>query len=233
MLRTPVSVIVSAACHLLVAVTFFANTKRVSGEAHAAALPPLVGISVELEPREEKGAAAAAASASAPTSASASASAPASASASAHAAARASASASSAGGPFGAVGDSRAVNVRQTFVRAFVLSAGADPIWAREEIGSSSSGTIEIEIDEEGHLVRSTIVGQPSVALRQGLERARAAFGSRLFVANGAVTRLRVSIVVQDSKGEALTYDWQPLSSDYGTGYFTSADRRVVVRVHR
>jgi hypothetical protein len=155
----------------------------------------------------------------------ASAHAPAPASAPAHAPARVPAPASP---PplFGAVGARLATDLATSFTRALPQVASADPAWSSARLGSTSSATVTLVIDDDGHLAERSIAGAPSDALRRGIERTLVLLGAREFTARATTTRLRVTArVSQDEVHDGLHGDVFALSGgsfagDVGMAFF-------------
>jgi hypothetical protein len=145
--------------------------------------------------------------------------------------------------PFGAVGVRFASDLATTFTRAFPQAASADPIWSTVSFGSTSATEITLVLDEDGHLVRSTIGGSPSVALRRGIERTLALLGTgRAFTAHGAVTRMRITARVSRDEihdglhGDVFALSGGSFSGDVGTAFFAlppagGAGRRIDVEL--
>ena len=94
---------------------------------------------------------------------------------------------------YGATGDRSAVDVVVAISRGFPQAASTDPVWSTVPLGSAGEATMEIEIDEDGNLLRWSLDAGASPALRQGMVRTMALVGGRAFLAHGAVTKLHVT----------------------------------------
>jgi hypothetical protein len=128
---------------------------------------------------------------------------------------------------FGAVGVRFASDLATTFTRAFPQAASADPIWTETPFGATSSAELTLVLDDEGHLVRTTVSGSPSVALRRGIDRTLVLLGTgRAFTAHGAVTRMRLtSRVSRDDvhdglHGDVFALSGGSFSGDLGSAFF-------------
>jgi hypothetical protein len=132
------------------------------------------------------------------------------------------------------VGVRFATDLATTFTRAFPQAASADPQWAGVPFGGTSSAEVTLLLDDEGHLLRTTVSGPASrqrdaasVALRRGIDRTLALLGTgRSFTAHGASTRIRlVARVSRDEVHDGLHGDVFALSGgsfagDVGSAFF-------------
>lgn len=128
---------------------------------------------------------------------------------------------------FGAVGVRFASDLATTFTRAFPQAASADPVWPTVPFGSTSSADLTLVLDDDGHLLRSTIGGSPSIALRRGIDRSLALLGTgRAFTAHGAVTRIRITSRVGHDNvhdglhGDVFALSGGSFSGDLGSAFF-------------
>jgi hypothetical protein len=94
---------------------------------------------------------------------------------------------------YGAVGDRSAASVIVAVSRGFPQAASTDVVWRTEPFGDAGSATLEIEIAEDGSLVRWSLGPGASAALRQAMVRTMAFIESRTFIARGRVTKLHIS----------------------------------------
>ena len=100
-------------------------------------------------------------------------------------------------GTFGAVGDRAATALAAAFTRAFPQAASADSQWVTAPFGSAGTVDVDLTIDEQGALVSARREGgSAGAALSEGLRRTLALIRARTFVADGRVTRLRVTATV-------------------------------------
>lgn len=157
--------------------------------------------------------------------------APAPAHAVAHATASAPAHAPAAPPLFGAVGDRLATDLATSFTRALPQVASADPAWSSAGLGSTTSATVTLVLDDGGHLAQRIVAGGPSDALRRGIERTLVLLGAREFTARAASTRLRVTArVSRDDVHDGLHGDVFALSGgsfagDVGMAFFALPGR--------
>jgi hypothetical protein len=126
---------------------------------------------------------------------------------------------------FGAVGVRFASDLATTFTRAFPQAASADPVWTEAPFGAASTAELTLVLDDEGHLVRTTVSGSPSLALRRGIERTLVLLGTgRAFTAHGAATKIRISSrVSRDDVHDGLHGDVFALSGGSFSGEVGSA----------
>ncbi|HEX3346352.1 MAG TPA: hypothetical protein VHS09_17330 [Polyangiaceae bacterium] len=127
---------------------------------------------------------------------------------------------------YGAVGVRFATDLATTFTRAFPQAASADAVWATAPFGSAGTADVTLTLDDAGHLAGDTVTGNPSPALRRGIERTLALLGPRAFTARGPTTKLRVvARVGQDDvhdglHGDVFALSGGSFSGEVGTAFF-------------
>jgi hypothetical protein len=132
---------------------------------------------------------------------------------------------------FGAVGARLATDLATAFTRALPQVASADPAWSSAGLGSTSSATVTLVLDDDGHLAQRSLAGAPSDALRRGIERTLVLLGAREFTARAASTRLRITArVSRDDVHDGLHGDVFALSGgsfagDIGMAFFALPGR--------
>jgi hypothetical protein len=99
---------------------------------------------------------------------------------------------SSAGTVFGASGERASVDLATAFTRGFPQAASADPAWVSAPFGPAGDATVVLQIDEDGALVAARVEGNPSPALRAGIQRTIALIRARAFTSARPVTRLHL-----------------------------------------
>jgi hypothetical protein len=141
-------------------------------------------------------------------------------------------------GLFGAVGDRSATHVAAAFTRGFPQAASADPLWLTAPFGSAGSIDVDLTLDEQGSLVSAQHEGgDAGPALREGLRRTLALIRARAFVADGRVTRLRVTATVSpDEVHDGLHGEVFAIGGSFdggeGNAFFALAvGRRIDIRV--
>jgi hypothetical protein len=110
-------------------------------------------------------------------------------------------------GTYGAVGDRSAQDLRSAFLRAFALTASANPAWAKAPIGSLGEVTINITLDESGHITDYKIGGSPSALLRSGLESTMQLVKNRPFTSQGKTTKLHFAASITEGGGGVFGVD--------------------------
>lgn len=127
---------------------------------------------------------------------------------------------------FGAVGVRFATDLATTFTRAFPQAASADAVWITAPFGSAGTADVTLTLDDAGHLTGNAVTGNPSPALRRGIERTLALMGPRTFTARGMTTRLRVVARVGKDDvhdglhGDVFALSGGSFSGDVGTAFF-------------
>jgi hypothetical protein len=133
---------------------------------------------------------------------------------------------------YGALGDRSASSVLVALSRGFPQAASTDPIWRTVPLGDAGSATLEIELAEDGSMVRWNLGSGASTALRQAMVRTMALIGGRGFIARGAVTKLHVTAsvtadAVRDGS-DAVYAIHSEHEGDTASAYFSlSSGRRV------
>ena len=140
---------------------------------------------------------------------------------------------------FGAVGERGVADLATAFTRAFPQAASGDASWTQVPFGSAGTADVALEIDDTGHLVDTHVGGNPSQALRDGIQRALVLIRARSFVATAAVTRLHiVSTVSPDSVHDGLHGDVFAIGGSFagreGSAFFALAiGRRIDLTITR
>jgi len=140
--------------------------------------------------------------------------------------------------PYGAAGERGAVDLATAFTRGFPQAASMDSRWVQAPFGSAGDAVVVLDIAPSGTLLGHHVTGNPSAALRAGIERTVALIGAREFTARAAETRLRVTATVSpDQVHDGLHGDVFAIGGSFaqseGNGFFAlSIGRRVDVRVH-
>ncbi|MEO8875921.1 MAG: hypothetical protein ABI461_10060 [Polyangiaceae bacterium] len=138
---------------------------------------------------------------------------------------------------FGADGDRSAVDLASAFTRAFPQTASADAAWSSAPLGSAGAVDVVLEIDGDGNLIRTEVLGSGSPTLRRGVERTIVLLEHRLFTAHARTTRLRVTAVISpDATHDGLHGDVFALGGSFsateGDAFFAlSIGRRIDVRI--
>jgi hypothetical protein len=138
---------------------------------------------------------------------------------------------------YGAAGERGAVDLATAFTRGFPQAASSDPRWIQAPFGSAGEALVVLDISPAGNLTGHSVSGNPSAALRAGIERTIALVGQREFTSRGAQTRLRVGATISpDQVHDGLHGDVFAIGGSYaqaeGSGFFALAiGRRIDVRV--
>jgi hypothetical protein len=133
---------------------------------------------------------------------------------------------------YGAVGDRSASSVIVAVSRGFPQAASTDIVWRTEPFGDAGAATLEIEIAEDGSLVRWNLGPGASGALRQAMVRTMAFIESRTFVARGRVTKLHISgrvtaDAVRDGTDAVYAIHSEHEGDDASAYFSLSSGRRV------
>jgi hypothetical protein len=124
------------------------------------------------------------------------------------------------------VGVRSASDLATSFTRAFPQAASADPVWSNVSFGSAGVAELTLVMDDSGHVLKSTIAGSPSPALRRGIDRTLLLLGARPFTARGPLTRLRIAAHVSRNDvhdglhGDVFALSGGSFSGDVGTAFF-------------
>ncbi len=124
-----------------------------------------------------------------------------------------------------------------TFTHGFPQAASADAMWLSVPFGSAGSAIVDLTLSEDGVLTDARTRGSPSPALREGIRRTLALLRARSFVAEGAVTHLRVTATVSPDQvhdglhGDTFALGWA-FDGGEGSGFFSlNVGRRIDIRV--
>jgi hypothetical protein len=133
---------------------------------------------------------------------------------------------------FGAVGDRSATLLLPAIARGFSEAASTDPAWRGVSLGDAGSATLEVELDDEGRMLRWSLGAGATPAMRQGFVRTMALIGGRSFIARGQTTKLAVSVHVTTDAvregGESVYALHTESDGPVGNSYFSlSVGRRV------
>jgi hypothetical protein len=143
---------------------------------------------------------------------------------------------------FGAVGVRYATDLATTFTRAFPQAASADAAWGTASFGPAGTAEVTLVLDESGRVSSTSVGGNPSLALRRGIERTLALLTPRVFTASAPSTRLRVTARVARDEvhdglhGDVFALSGGSFSGEVGTAFFalpsgTGPGRRVDVEL--
>ncbi len=138
---------------------------------------------------------------------------------------------------FGAVGDRSATDLARAFTRDFPQAASGDPLWQHAPLGAAGDATLNLVLDETGHLENWSVTGNPSGALSQGIRRTMALIKGRPFVAQGKRTTLRlVATVTTDTVHDGLHGEVFAIGGSFhegeGAAFFAlNIGRRIDLRV--
>jgi hypothetical protein len=138
---------------------------------------------------------------------------------------------------YGAAGERGAVDLATAFTRGFPQAASTDSRWIQAPFGSAGEALLVLDISPAGSLTGHSVSGNPSAALRAGIERTIALIGAREFTSRGASTRLRIAATVSpDQVHDGLHGDVFAIGGSFaqaeGSGFFALAiGRRIDVRV--
>lgn len=135
---------------------------------------------------------------------------------------------------FGAVGDRSAADLTRAITRGFPQAASGDPVWRSVPFGAAGEATLVLTLDDSGHIASVQVVGSPSRALAQGIQRTLSLIKGRPFTARGKVTRLHLSAkVIPNTIPDGLHGDVFAIGAGGDEGFFAlSIGRRIELRVH-